>query len=62
MKRKAMIFILLLMAVLAATAQTTLQFTSPMPKDARSMGMGGLPAYSARGIRAFSAIPLDLRA
>ncbi|MFZ5860828.1 MAG: hypothetical protein ACOYVH_08840 [Spirochaetota bacterium] len=57
MKRKAMIFILLIMAVLAATAQTTLQFTSPMPKDARSMGMGGAFRVFSQGYSSFFGNP-----
>jgi hypothetical protein len=57
MKRKAMIFILLIMAVMAATAQTTLQFTSPMPKDARSMGMGGAFRVFSQGYSSFFGNP-----
>lgn len=52
-----MIFILLIMAVLAATAQTTLQFTSPMPKDARSMGMGGAFRVFSQGYSSFFGNP-----
>jgi len=45
------------MAVLAATAQTTLQFTSPMPKDARSMGMGGAFRVFSQGYSSFFGNP-----
>ena len=48
---------LLIMAVLAATAQTTLQFTSPMPKDARSMGMGGAFRVFSQGYSSFFGNP-----
>ena len=41
MKRKAIIFILLILAIVAASAQTALEFAEVTPKDARTMGMGG---------------------
>ncbi len=59
MKRKALITILLIAALAAASAQ--IQFSEIMPKDARSMGMGGAFPYSVRGTRASSEIRPDSR-
>lgn len=57
MKRKTSIFLLLCIAVLAATAQSPLQLASPIPKDARSMGMGGTSRVFSQGYSSFFGNP-----
>ncbi|SLM18834.1 conserved exported hypothetical protein [uncultured spirochete] len=55
MKRKALIVILLITAVLAASAQ--IQFSEIVPKDARSMGMGGTFRVFSQGYSSFFGNP-----
>lgn len=57
MKRKALIIILLVAAVLGAASQSALQLTSPLPKDARSMGMGGTFRVFSQGYSSFFGNP-----
>lgn len=55
MKRKALITILLIAALAAASAQ--IQFSEIMPKDARSMGMGGAFRVFSQGYSSFFGNP-----
>jgi hypothetical protein len=55
MKRKALITILLIAALAAASAQ--IQFSEVMPKDARSMGMGGAFRVFSQGYSSFFGNP-----
>jgi hypothetical protein len=55
MKRKALIAILLIAALAAASAQ--IKFSQVMPKDARSMGMGGAFRVFSQGYSSFFGNP-----
>ena len=57
MKRKAIIFILLILAIVAASAQTALEFAEVTPKDARTMGMGGTFHVFSQGYSSFFGNP-----
>jgi|ADurb_Gel_03_Slu_FD_contig_71_937571_length_2242_multi_2_in_0_out_0_2 hypothetical protein len=57
MKRKAIFVILLILAIFAASAQSTLQFSGVTPKDARSMGMGGTFRVFSQGYSSFFGNP-----
>ncbi len=57
MKRKAIFIILLILAIFAASAQGTLQFSGVTPKDARSMGMGGTFRVFSQGYSSFFGNP-----
>jgi len=61
MKRKAIIFILLILAIVAASAQTALEFAEVTPKDARTMGMGGTFHVFSQGYSSFLETQRDLR-
>ncbi len=57
MKRKAIFIILLILAIFAASAQTALEFTEVIPKDARTMGMGGAFRVFSQGYSSFFGNP-----